>query len=564
MIWGVTAEEPPVLITAIELNKASATIGVGGSETLNATLTPSNATETVVWESSDESVATVSGGTVTGVAAGTATITAKSPSDGTIKATCEVTVTAPVAVTGVSLDKTSVTLHASETETLTPIFTPSDATNKNVAWESDDEDVATVAGGVVTAVGVGTATITVTTEDGSKTATCAVTVSPVSVTGVTLKSATTIKAGKTETLTPTIAPTNATDQAVSWESDDETVATVSAAGVVTGVAAGTANITVTTHDGSYTASCEVTVENVGDGTSSNPYTVGEVIDGTATSGNKYVKGYIVGFIENSKISQSLGNTNWALADSKEETVYNNTIPVELSSTYRDTYGLGNHSDLLGAYVVVKGSITSYFSKTGVKSLSEITAKKEVEISSANYATFSSTNAVDFSATGVTVYKAKVTGDYVKMTEVSDGKVPASTGVILYNASAGTYMPTVIASTDALSDTTTTRTEVNKTGGAGYNYILQSDGVGGIVFNMASADGTYYMPAGRAYLSTTVDASASGARLSVKFDDEEITGINASLAKGERENNAIFNLNGQRVEKAQKGLYIVNGKKCVIR
>ena len=80
------------------------------------------------------------------------------------------------------------------------------------------------------------------------------------VTGVTLnKSTTTLTVGDTETLVATIAPSNATDTAVTWTSSDDTVATVTSGGVVEGVVAGTATITVTTHDGSFTDTCEVTV-----------------------------------------------------------------------------------------------------------------------------------------------------------------------------------------------------------------------------------------------------------------------------------------------------------------
>ena len=91
--------------------------------------------------------------------------------------------------------------------------------------------------------------------------------SVISVTGVTVKSATSIEQGKTETLTATVVPADATDKSVVWDSSDKTVATVSG-GVVTAVKAGTAIITVNTNDGSKTASCTVTVTqpsgNLGD------------------------------------------------------------------------------------------------------------------------------------------------------------------------------------------------------------------------------------------------------------------------------------------------------------
>ena len=83
--------------------------------------------------------------------------------------------------------------------------------------------------------------------------------SSVAVTGVTLnKSELELEVDENETLTATVAPSNASDKSVSWSSDDESVATV-ANGVVTAVAEGTATITVTTTDGSYTATCDVTV-----------------------------------------------------------------------------------------------------------------------------------------------------------------------------------------------------------------------------------------------------------------------------------------------------------------
>lgn len=169
----------------------------------------------------------------------------------------------PVAVTGVSLNKSATSISRGYTETLSATVAPNNATNKNVTWTSSANSVATVdADGTVHAVANGTATITVTTEDGSFTDNCEVTVvDPVAVTGVTLnKNATTISAGKTETLVATIAPANAANKNVTWASNNIAVATVDAAGVVTGVAAGTATITVTTEDGEKTADCVVTVE----------------------------------------------------------------------------------------------------------------------------------------------------------------------------------------------------------------------------------------------------------------------------------------------------------------
>jgi len=168
-----------------------------------------------------------------------------------------------VDVTGITLAPAALTLNVGATGTLTSTITPADATNQKVSWTTSDATKATVANGVVTAVATGSATITVTTDDGGFTATCAVTVSPTTaVTGVTLnKTAATLKVGDTETLTATVEPADATNKAISWSSSDNAVATVNN-GVVSAVGAGTATITVTTTDGGKTAACAVTVQAI--------------------------------------------------------------------------------------------------------------------------------------------------------------------------------------------------------------------------------------------------------------------------------------------------------------
>ena len=152
--------------------------------------------------------------------------------------------------------------------TLTVTPTPNDAV-PIFLWESSDTNIATVdKNGNVTAVAVGTATITATSRQGRKTATCAVTVlTPV--TGVTLHPSElllyTNKEPKTAALTATVEPADASNKAVSWKSSDTNIATVDGGGNVTAVSSGTATITATTEDGSYEAACTVTVETVSSG-----------------------------------------------------------------------------------------------------------------------------------------------------------------------------------------------------------------------------------------------------------------------------------------------------------
>lgn len=168
-----------VAVTGVKLNKSTLSMIEGNSETLTATITPTNATNNgITWTSSNTSVATVSNGKVTAKAAGTATITVTT-SDGGYTASCVVTVTAvdtTVSVTGVTLNKSAVSLEEGKTETLVATVAPSNATDSSVSWNSSNTGVATVVNGKVTAISAGTAVITATTTDGGYTANCTVTV----------------------------------------------------------------------------------------------------------------------------------------------------------------------------------------------------------------------------------------------------------------------------------------------------------------------------------------------------------------------------------------------------
>jgi uncharacterized protein YjdB len=168
-----------------------------------------------------------------------------------------------IPVSSVSLNKTTAELIVGETLQLTATVSPDDATNKNVNWSSSNESIATISvDGLITAVSTGSATITVTTEDGNFTATCAVTVTEpvILVAGVSLnKTAAELIVGKTLQLTATISPDDATNKNVIWESNNESVATVSSEGLITAVSEGSATITVKTEDGNFTATCMIIV-----------------------------------------------------------------------------------------------------------------------------------------------------------------------------------------------------------------------------------------------------------------------------------------------------------------
>ena len=188
----------------------------------------------------------------------------KVTSDLEIEARWEASKTA--AVTGVSLDQTSLTLQPGDKSPLVATVEPSDAKDTSVTWQSADTSIATVdEDGNVTAVAKGSTTVTVTTKDGDFKATCKVTVSEdvVKVTAITVsESNISLGVGDSKKIIPTIKPGDATNKGVSWSSDNEKVATVSSDGTIKGKSEGTAKITVITKDGDFEATINVTVKNV--------------------------------------------------------------------------------------------------------------------------------------------------------------------------------------------------------------------------------------------------------------------------------------------------------------
>ncbi|QAT49075.1 hypothetical protein EQM14_04405 [Caproiciproducens sp. NJN-50] len=266
-ICSVTVQEEDVAATGVRLNRSSLTLKAGGAPAaLTAAISPSDATDqNVSWSSDAPDIADVDdNGLVTPVAAGKAEITVTTE-DGGFTDACSVTVQdGDIPVTGVKLDRSVMTLKAGgDTETLTATVSPFNAANPDVNWSSDDPGVADVDDdGVVTPVAAGKAKITVTTDDGSLTDTCDVTVRDGTwVTGVKLSPSllTLTAGGAAARLTAAVSPSDAANQNVIWSSDHPNIASVKD-GTVTPKSAGSAVITVTTEDGGYADTCQVTVE----------------------------------------------------------------------------------------------------------------------------------------------------------------------------------------------------------------------------------------------------------------------------------------------------------------
>ena len=255
----ITVRSPAV--TGVKINTEARTLFSGKTFQLAAWPQPANAgNKAVTWTSSRPTVAKVSStGLVTAVMPGTANVTVKTV-DGGFTKTCRITVqTQPV--TGVKINTAARTITAGRTFQMAAWPQPASAGNKAVTWTSSNTAVARVnSAGLVTAVKPGTATVTVKTADGGYTASCKITVRASSVTGVVIN----IKSvymyqGRTFQLAAWPQPSTAANRQVTWTSSRPSVAKVNSAGLVTGLTAGTAVITVKTADGGYTETCTVTV-----------------------------------------------------------------------------------------------------------------------------------------------------------------------------------------------------------------------------------------------------------------------------------------------------------------
>jgi uncharacterized protein YjdB len=169
----------------------------------------------------------------------------------------------PILVSGIVLSSNNVSLTPTQTAQLSATISPANASNQEIVWSSSNLAVATVSNGLITAIAMGSANITVSSTDGSTIfAIVLVTVTSVPiilVSNIVLnQTSATLHPTNSLTLTATIIPSNATDKTVSWSSSS-THATVNSSGVVTAVSAGSAVIRATTISGNLVATCTLII-----------------------------------------------------------------------------------------------------------------------------------------------------------------------------------------------------------------------------------------------------------------------------------------------------------------
>lgn len=248
-------------VTGLTITKDSSTMYAGNTMKVTVTVRPENATNSAIaWSSSDPTVAAIAeDGTITAYKKGQTTITC-SALDGSGKSS-QFLLTVKQQATGVTIDKTAVTVYIGKSETVTAKVLPDTADNRVLNWEIDDSDVATVSSGRITGKAVGTATVRATTRDGSNiTKEIKVTVLQ-QITAISLdKTSETLKVGQNASLVASISPTKPSNTRLVWSSDNDKVAKVNQNGVITAVGRGSTTIWCKAADGAGAkAQCRVTV-----------------------------------------------------------------------------------------------------------------------------------------------------------------------------------------------------------------------------------------------------------------------------------------------------------------
>ncbi|MCE5204480.1 MAG: Ig-like domain-containing protein [Porphyromonadaceae bacterium] len=266
ILFSCEKEDPVIKVTAVTVSEDRMTITEGDINKLHVTINPEKATnKKVTWKSSNASVVFVDQhGEMVANKAGNATITVTTE-EGNKTATCDVTVELKtIPVTGISLNKPSLTMVEGDSEILTASIEPSNSTNKSIVWGSSNNEIASVDyTGKVSAHEMGTATLTATSEDGNYSATCDLTVeeNAIPVASISLnKIELMLVEGDSEKLTATIVPSDATYKDTGWISSDESIVTVDTHGNVTAVKPGVALISVTAQHNGKKDVCAVVVE----------------------------------------------------------------------------------------------------------------------------------------------------------------------------------------------------------------------------------------------------------------------------------------------------------------
>jgi uncharacterized protein YjdB len=405
----------------------------------------------------------------------------------------------PISVTGVTLDESELSLAVGESATLTPIVAPSNATNKNVSWESSNDAIATVVDGEVTAVAEGTATITVTTEDGSKTATCDVTVTPAPAVSATFDFT--------------------TNDVWGFPEDEKTVPEN------------------TYSNGTYSIKLQ--------GSTGNGYYF-DTTNNNLLLGKSGATLTFPTFTFNVKKIVVYGNEG--ASGSVTFNIFVGSEAVSTSATSSKVthdFAIEEASQAAGTKYILK--VTNNYNMR-ISQIEVYGYETTPAVTADGWATYVTTNPCRFEEGDA--YIVKSASDKVYLQSVTD--VPNNTPVLLKGEGAKTagVLPTASAISNELAISN---------GGSIDGYVLakKSGVVGFYKWNGGS------LTSGKVYLPSS---SVSNARefLGFSFDENEVTAINEAKSQQPTANGQYYDLQGRKVAKPTKGLYIVNGRKVIVK
>ena len=576
-------------VTAIALSDAATTLWVGDTKTLTATATPTDASNTAVnWASSDNNVATVSSkGLITAKGKGTCTITCTAADGSGTKSMCEITVKQPV--TAIAFSDAAVSLWVGMTKKLTTTVTPTTANNTAVNWYSSDNNVATVSSkGLITAKGKGTCAITCTAADGYGTkSTCEVTVKQ-QVTSIILnETSTSLWMGETKTLTATVAPTTANNTAVIWSSSDNNIATVSSKGVITAKGKGTCTITCTAADEYGTKStCNVTVKQ-----QVNSIDLGyenlTMICGTVKTLTPIINP------SNADVQAlTWKSTNKNVADVTSKGVLKAISPGSATIICAATDDFKQESSI--TVKVVSFDITDKNPTIAIGTYGEGGISYTRTLTKNKYSSFCmpfDVNLSDYTNDFSQVYvpsgtaivksggKLVIMFNKVSFTETiragqpfvalasKSGTVAIKNGSLITITSLDEPQPANLEVYNFGDNISTRNLDIDVKITGNYSNVTDFDNSNNFTFstNGQMISTTTVSPYSFYVTKNDERSSAKITGLLLSFDGEEATGIE-DIINEQKGDDKYYNLNGQRINKsnAQKGVYIINGKKVVVK
>jgi len=257
-----------IRVTNVQIDNPPETLYTGSTYQFTCTVDPSDATnKTVIWSSSNTNVGTIDeNGLFTPLSIGSTTIKVKTEDKGFVS-TCNVNVEKGIIkVKEITLSTTDIEMDIGESRFIKAQILPENADNKTVTWANTDPSVCSCEKGMLKGLKEGTCTVSVTTEDGGFMADCVVSVvdkhKPVESVTISNKTLSLVVENEFK-LSATVKPDDAANKKVKWESSNVNVATVDSTGLVKGISEGTATITVTTVDGGFKDTCEVTITGKG-------------------------------------------------------------------------------------------------------------------------------------------------------------------------------------------------------------------------------------------------------------------------------------------------------------